>query len=191
MTTVTKSLNMLLLSTLILALLVMIVLGFMLGFAHPLPWILIGVLIIIPVIHDKIVARRFIKWSDDLSVGIDMVDEDHKKLLSLINQLQTAAHYQTDNSMIESTLNDLVDYTKYHFSREEQLMEKNNYPDLEQHKKQHEAMVKQVTQFINEYRTDNTRTIDNVISYLKTWLINHINGTDQQYVPYIKDKNLN
>jgi len=191
MTTVTKSLNMLLLSTLILALLVMIVLGFMLGFAHPLPWILIGVLIIIPVIHDKIVARRFIKWSDDLSVGIDMVDEDHKKLLSLINQLQTAAHYQTDNTLIESTLNDLVDYTKYHFSREEQLMEQNNYPDLTGHKEQHEAMVNQVTEFINEYRTDNTRTIDNVISYLKTWLINHIKGTDREYIPYIKDKNLN
>jgi len=191
MTTVTKSLNMLLLSTLILALLVMIVLGFMLGFAHPLPWILIGVLIIIPVIHDKIVARRFIKWSDDLSVGIDMVDEDHKKLLSLINQLQTAAHYQTDNTLIESTLNDLVDYTKYHFSREEQLMEQNNYPDLAGHKEQHEAMVNQVTEFINEYRTDNTRTIDNVISYLKTWLINHIKGTDREYIPYIKDKDLN
>jgi len=191
MLTVTKSLNMLLLSTLILALLVMIVLGFMLGFAHPLPWILIGVLIIIPVIHDKIVARRFIKWSEDLSVGIDMVDEDHKKLLSLINQLQTAAHYQTDNTLIESTLNDLVDYTKYHFSREEQLMEQNNYPDLAGHKEQHEAMVKQVTEFINEYRVDNTRTIDNVISYLKTWLINHIKGTDREYIPYIKDKNLN
>ena len=182
---------MLLLSTLILALLVMIVLGFMLGFAHPLPWILIGVLIIIPVIHDKIVARRFIRWSDDLSVGIDMVDEDHKKLLSLINQLQTAAHYQTDSTLIESTLNDLVDYTKYHFSREEQLMEKNNYPDLAEHKEQHTAMVKKVTEFINEYRADNTRTIDNVISYLKTCLINHIKGTDLEYSPYIKDKDLN
>lgn len=191
MSIVTKSLNMLLLSTLILALLVMIVLGFMLGFTHPLPWILIGVLIIIPVIHDKIVARRFIKWSDDLSVGIDLVDVDHKKLLSLINQLQTAVHYQTDSTLIESTLNDLIDYTKYHFSREEQLMEKNNYPDFEAHKEQHKAMVKQVTKFIDEYRVDNTRTIDNVISYLKTWLINHIKGTDQQYIPYIKDKDLN
>ena len=191
MSIVTKSINMLLLSTLILALLVMIVLVFMLGFTHPLPSILIGVLIIIPVIHDKIVARRFIKWSDDLSVGIDLVDVDHKKLLSLINQLQTAVHYQTDSTLIESTLNDLIDYTKYHFSREEQLMEKNNYPDFEVHKEQHKAMVKQVTKFIDEYRVDNTRTIDNVVSYLKTWLINHIKGTDQQYIPYIKDKDLN
>jgi hemerythrin len=181
---------MFLLSILILALLVMIVLGFMLGFNHPLPWILIIVLAIIPVIHDRIVARRFIKWTDKLSVGIDIIDTDHKKLLGMINQLQTAAHYQTDESLIESTLNDLIDYTKYHFSREEKLMLKNNYPDFETHKKQHDAMIKQVTKFINEYRIDKTRTIDNVILYLKTWLINHIHGSDQEYAPFIKDSNI-
>lgn len=188
MTTITKGLSMFLLSMLILGLLVMIVLGFMLGFSHPLPWILIAVLIIIPVVHDKIVSRRFIKWKDSLSVGIDIIDNDHKKLLGMINQLQTAAHYQTDDALIESTLNDLIDYTKYHFAREEQLMQKNNYPGFEAHKKQHEAMVQQVTQFINEYRIDKTRTIDNVILYLKTWLINHINGSDQEYTPFLKGK---
>jgi hemerythrin len=190
MTTVTKGVSMFLLSVLILALLVMIVLGFMLGFSHPLPWILIAVLIFIPVIHDKVVARRFIKWNDKLSVGIDIIDEDHKKLLGMINQLQTAAHYQTDDSLIESTLNELVDYTKYHFSREEKLMQKNNYPNFDSHKLQHEAMISQVTKFIDEYRVDQTRTIDNVIMYLKTWLINHINGSDQEYSPFIKDTDI-
>ena len=190
MTTVTKGFSMFLLSILILVLLVMIVLGFMLGFSHPLPWILLAVLIIIPLIHDRIVARRFIKWNDKLSVGIDIIDEDHKKLLGMINQLQTAAHYQTDEALIESTLNDLMDYTKYHFSREEKMMQKNNYPDFESHKLQHVAMINQVTGFINEYRVDKTRTIDNVIVYLKTWLINHINGSDQEYAPFIKDTNI-
>jgi len=190
MSTVTKGITMFLLSMLIMALLIMIVLGFMLGFTHPLPWILIGVLIAIPVIHDKIVSRRFIKWKNSFSVGIDIIDEDHKKLLGMINQLQTAAHYQTDDSLIESTLNELIDYTKYHFSREEQLMKNNNYPDYEAHKKQHEDMVRQITQFVNEYRVDKTRTVDNVILFLKTWLINHINGSDQKYSPYIKDAQL-
>lgn len=190
MSTVTKGITMFLLSMLIMGLLIMIVLGFMLGFGHPLPWVLIAVLIFIPVVHDKIVSRRFIKWKKSFSVGIDLIDEDHKKLLGMINQLQTAAHYQTDDALIESTLNELIEYTKYHFSREEQLMEKNNYPDYEEHKKQHEQMVNQVTQFINEYRVDKTRTIDNVVMYLKTWLVNHINGSDQKYTPYMKDTTL-
>jgi len=190
MSTVTRGISMFLISMLVMALLVMIVLGFMLGFGHPLPWILIGVLALIAVIHDRIVSRRFIQWTDSLSVGIDAIDNEHKKLLSMINQLQTAAHYKTDESLVESTLNDLIDYTKYHFSREEALMKKNNYPDYDAHKKTHEEMVKQVSQFIDEYRVDKTRTIENVILYLKTWLINHIKGSDQNYAPYIKDKNM-
>ncbi|MDH5766620.1 MAG: hypothetical protein OEZ38_11455, partial [Gammaproteobacteria bacterium] len=94
MSALSKNVSMFILSVLILALLVMIVLGFMLGFSHPLPWVLLVVLIVIPFIHDKIVAKRFVQWNDSLSVGNNDIDNDHKKLLSMINQLQTAVHYQ-------------------------------------------------------------------------------------------------
>ncbi len=188
MSTVTKGITMFLLSMLIMALLIMIVLGFMLGFGHPLPWILIGILILIPIIHDRIVSRRFIRWKESYSVGNKLIDDDHKKLLGMINQLQTAAHYQTDESLIESTLSDLIDYTKYHFSREEKLMEENSYPDFNDHVKEHKEMINRINTFISEYRDDKSRTIDNIVLFLKTWLINHINGSDQKYSPYLKDK---
>ncbi|MFW2373695.1 MAG: bacteriohemerythrin [Gammaproteobacteria bacterium] len=190
MTTLTKGISMFLLSALIMALLVMIVLGFMLGFTHPLPWILIGVLAIIPYIHDKIVSNRFVQWNDSLSVGIDSIDADHKRLLGMINQLQTAAHYHTDDEMIEKTLNELMAYTQYHFTREEEIMQANGYPDFDEHKQQHQNMVNEVSKFIDEYRVNKTRTIDNVTLFLKTWLINHIKGSDQEYAPYLKDKGI-
>ena len=186
MSATSKNVSMFVLSVLILALLVMIVMGFMLGFSHPLPWVLIIVLTVIPFIHDKIVAKRFIQWDPSFSVGHQDIDNDHKKLLSMINQLQTAIHYQTDDSQIEQTLNDLIDYTKYHFAREEKIMQDHNYPDFDDHKQQHDQMVKQVTKFIDEYRVDKTRTIENVLQFLKSWLINHINGSDQKYRPYLK-----
>jgi hemerythrin-like metal-binding protein len=185
MSTVTKGFSMLVLAILILALLVMIVLGFMLGFTHPLPWILIGVLVVIPWIHDKIVARRFVKWDDSMSVGVEAIDKDHKKLLGMINQLQTAAHYQTDAEQTGKILDELVAYTQYHFTREEGLMQEHHYPGFDAHKQQHDDMIKQVSKFIDEYRVDNTRTIENVALFLKTWLVNHINGSDQEYVPYL------
>lgn len=188
MSTVTKGISMLIVSILILGLLVMIVLGFMLGFSHPLPWVLIAVLMVIPIIHDKIIATRFVTWQDSYSVGIESIDTDHKKLLGLINQLQSAAHYKTDDQMIEDILNQLIDYTKYHFTREEGMMQDCEYPDFEAHKQQHEDMIKQVTKYIDEYRVDKTRTIEEVAVYLKTWLVNHINGTDQKYTPYLKGK---
>ena len=153
-----------------------------------LPWILIAVLIGIPFIHDKIISKRFVKWKDSYSVGVESIDNDHKKLLGMINQLQTAAHYSTDDTMVETILNELIDYTKYHFSREEGLMTESNYPNTQQHKQQHVEMITQVERFICEYRKNGTHTIDDVIQYLKSWLINHINGCDQDYSPYLKGK---
>jgi len=188
MSTLTKGISMFIVSVLILALLVMIVLGFMLGFGHPLPWVLIAVLVAIPFIHDRIVSRRFVEWHDSYSVGIDTIDDDHKKLLGMINQLQTAAHYKTDKTSIEEILNGLVDYTQYHFTREEGMMRESEYPDFDEHKKQHEEMISQVNKFVDEYRIDGTKTIEEVAMYLKTWLINHINGSDQKYAPYLKEK---
>ncbi len=188
MSIVTKGISMFILAVMILVLLVMIVLGFMLGFGHPLPWVLIGMLIIIPIIHDKIVSKRFVKWNDSYSVGIESIDNDHKKLLGMINQLQTASHYTTDDGMVDEILNELVEYTKYHFTREENMLKENNYPDYDVHKKQHEAMINQVSIFIDEYRVDSNRTIDDVIQYLKSWLINHINGCDQEYSSFLKGK---
>ncbi|MDH5473315.1 MAG: bacteriohemerythrin [Gammaproteobacteria bacterium] len=186
MSATSRNVSMLILSVLILTLLVMIVLGFMLGFSHPLPWVLIVVLTVIPFIHDKIIAKRFVEWKDAYSVGHKDIDLDHKKLLGMINHLQTAVHYQTDEDSIENTLNELIEYTKYHFSREEKIMQDHNYPGLDEHKQEHAQMVDQVTKFIDEYRVDKTRTIDNVLQFLKSWLINHINGSDQKYRPYLK-----
>ncbi len=188
MTKITNGINTLILTILMLTTLVMIILGFMLGFSHPLPWILISVVFIIPFIHDKIVAKRFIKWNDSYSVGIESIDNDHKKLLSMTNQLQTAAQYSTDDSMIENILNDMMYYTQYHFSREESLMQQCNYPGLDDHKRLHKAMITQISKFIDEYRIEKTKTIDDVTQFLKTWWINHINGNDQDYSPYLKGK---
>ena len=186
MSTITNGLSMLIVSILILTLFVMIVLGFMLGFSHPLPWVLIGIILIIPFIHNKIVSKRFVQWDESYSVGLDVIDDDHKKLLGMINQLQTASHYTTDDTMIEHILDDLIDYTKYHFLREEKIMLDCDYPELTAHKKLHQDMISQVTKFVDDYRLHKTRTIDEVTQYLKSWLINHINGSDKEYMPYIK-----
>ena len=79
-----------------------------------------------------------------------------------------------------------VDYTKYHFAREEELMRINQYPGYAAHKKLHENMTEKVSQYIEAYRIDKTQAIDHILLFLKTWLINHIKGSDQEYAPYLK-----
>jgi len=169
-------------------LIIMIALGFLLGPSHPLPWILIAVLVAIPYIHNRIVARRFVTWKDQYSVGIERLDADHKRLLNLINRLQMAADYYTGPGFVEESLDEVVDYTKNHFAREEELMEKYDYPDLEEHKRQHRKMVEKIDTLMEQFQQDPDRTIQELVQFLKQWLVNHINGTDQQYSAFLRDK---
>jgi len=183
-----KTLETILISTLILLLIVVTALSFMLGVSHPLPWGSLALLIIVIVLAKKITARRFLTWNDRYSVGVAAMDEDHKRLINLINQLQTAALYHTSDAYEQEAFDALIDYTKTHFQREEEMLEKHGYPDLEAHKKQHQAMIDKVSNLVSEYQQNADVTIDNTISYLKIWLIKHINGTDKEYSGFLNER---
>ena len=175
-------------SLLILTLIVAAILGLLAGPTSPITWLLIAILLVIPLIYRKIAASKFVEWKDEYSVGIDSIDQQHKKLLNLINQLQTAVDYSTGEEFERDALDELVDYTKTHFSYEEGLMRDNDYPDFEPHKAQHEKMFKKVGEVLAEYEQDHDTAMQNAADYLKDWLINHINGTDKQYSSYLIGK---
>ncbi|MCU7830839.1 MAG: bacteriohemerythrin [Candidatus Thiodiazotropha sp. (ex Myrtea sp. 'scaly one' KF741663)] len=164
--------------------------GFLFGIDNPIPWIMIAILVALPVIHKKMTSRKFVSWDNSLSVGIAVIDEEHQKLLTLINNLQTAVLYPTGESFERQALSELVDYTKYHFEREEKLMQDNGYPEYEQHKQQHEEMIAKVSVFLSKYENDRESTVDELTSFLKTWLIDHIAGTDQRYSQFLQDKGI-
>ena len=173
------------LSLLILTLIVAVILGLLAGPSSPITWFLIAILLVIPFLYKKMATSQFVEWKDEYSVGIDSIDQQHKKLLNLINQLQTAVDYSTGEEFERDALDELVDYTKTHFSYEEGLMRDNDYPDFEPHKLQHEEMFKKVGEVLAEYEKDQDTAMHNAAEYLKDWLINHINGTDKQYSSYL------
>ncbi len=175
-------------SLLILTLIVAAILGLLAGPDSPITWLLIAILVVIPFIHRKMASDQFVEWKDDYSVGIDSIDQQHKKLLNLINQLQTAVDYSTGEQFEREALDELVDYTKTHFTYEEGLMRDNDYPDFEPHKAQHEKMFEKVREVLAEYEQDQDTAMANVAEYLKDWLINHINGTDKEYSSYLIGK---
>ena len=175
-------------SLLILTLIVAAILGLLAGPDSPITWLLIAILVVIPFIHKRMASEQFVEWKDDYSVGIDSIDQQHKKLLNLINQLQTAVDYSTGEQFEREALDELVDYTKTHFTYEEGLMRDNNYPDFEPHKAQHEKMFEKVREVLAEYEQDQDTAMANAAEYLKDWLINHINGTDKEYSSYLIGK---
>ncbi len=185
-----KKLKAFALAFLLLTLITGILLGFTLGLTHPLPWVLVIALALVITLNKKSTESQFVTWKDEYSVGIKAIDDDHKMLLKLINQLQTSSLYYTGEDFDKTALNELLEYTKFHFSREEKMMEENGYPGFEAHRKQHVNMTDEVVRKVNEYEADSEKTVEDLLDYLKKWLINHIGGTDKKYSAFLIEKGL-
>ncbi len=164
--------------------------GFLFGITNPVPWIMIAILVTLPFIHKQIVARRYLAWNERLATGITAIDNDHRKLVGLINNLQTAVYYPTGEAFERQAIHELVEYTLYHFSREEKWMEQAGYPELDSHKQEHRQMVAKVEEFMSAYEQDREKTVEEMLAFLKSWLFNHIAISDQQYVPFMKAKGI-
>jgi len=169
---------------------VAIFLGFLSSMANPISWILIAVLVLIPILYKKKSNQNQVKWREEYSVGIAHIDDDHKKLISLLNNFTIAYDYAMSEDFEKKALEELVSYTKYHFEREEKLLQDNNYPDFEAHKAQHQVMIAQVEEFVLLYNEKGHDALDEISKFLTNWLINHINGTDKQYSHHLNERGI-
>ena len=185
MSMISRTINMFLLSILIMALLIIVILSFMLGFSHPLPWIVIGVLVTIGIIHDKLLKKKQLVWQDSMATGIELIDHDHQRLIMLINMFQEATEFHISERKVQLALDEGIRYTKYHFNREEQLMALNNYPGFKEHQLQHQQMIDEIDIYMKEYRSDPDVALEHILQFLQSWLMNHIKGNDRQYIPYL------
>jgi hemerythrin len=122
-----------------------------------------------------------ITWSDDLSVSIREIDDQHRKLIGLINNLHDAMKSGQAKNVMEKTFADLADYAVYHFKTEEQYMEKFHYPEYQTHKLAHTAFVKKVTQFQADFKAGKLGISMDLMNFLREWLTTHIKGTDKNY----------
>ncbi len=159
-----------------------------LGISNPVPWLFLIAIIAIVLWLRKREKSSFVVWNDEYSVGIKQIDEDHQKLLNLINQFQTAVYYNTGKRFEQESLDELVNYTRTHFAREEKLMQDHDYPDFDAHLAQHKAMIAKVDQFIQAHRDNGHKALQDTADYLRDWLINHINGTDKKYSEYLRSR---
>jgi hemerythrin len=167
---------------------VVIFLGFLSSFSNPVSWVLIGVLLLIPFFYKKTEQASKIRWKEEYSVGITHIDQDHKKLINLLNQFTIAYDHAMSEDFEKKALEELIEYTQYHFDREEKLMRENDYPDFEAHKAKHQEMIEQVSTFVELYNEKGHDAMQEISEFLTVWLINHINGTDKEYTQYLNDK---
>lgn len=134
----------------------------------------------------------FLTWKDEYLTNISELDIQHQKLVALINNFYAdLLKYQNNDQkkeLIIQTLNELVDYSCYHFEAEENLMQKYEYPGYAHHKEEHERFKTQVTQFMKEQNETKHVAPFPIVVFLRDWLTAHIMKTDKQYGPYLTEK---
>jgi hemerythrin len=126
------------------------------------------------------------EWKAEYSVGIASIDGQHQNLFALARELYSAMSSGHGKSAVRPILDRLVQYTKVHFGHEERLMVQHNYPDLAEHKKQHDALTKRVVEFQADYEAGKVAMTIQLLQFLKTWLEHHIRESDGAYSPYMK-----
>jgi hemerythrin-like metal-binding protein len=132
---------------------------------------------------------KLINWSRSYSVGVGQMDSEHQRLIDIINNLYSAMRSGRSKDAIGSILGELIDYTKTHFAHEERLMKESGYEGFDEQKRAHEALIRQVMETQQKY-LEGTALGQEVMSFLKNWLINHIQGLDKRYGPVMNKKGI-
>lgn len=129
-------------------------------------------------------------WSDILEVNISQIDNQHKKLVSMINELHDAMKLGKGKEVMAKILNGLIQYTATHFKTEEDLFARYGYPDTAAHKREHIAFVGKVKEFKQGFDAGKLSVTLEVMNFLSKWIQQHIKGSDMKYAPFFQEKGL-
>lgn len=124
-------------------------------------------------------------WDESLSVDIQEVDEDHRRLVDLFNILNHSVADGDATNYIEAVMEELICCTAWHFRHEERLMLKYNYKGFEEHKKEHQELVDSAKELQQKLVLEGKPVSDKDIEFLEHWLVGHILGADMEMASYL------
>lgn len=126
------------------------------------------------------------EWTEAMSVGVQALDSDHKCLVRIINLLGEVHDSKEASRTIEMVLDTLMLYGRFHFAREEQVMEACEYPGKSFHASEHQGFARYVTTLRERYgRKADTEMAGELLEYLTGWLRHHILIQDMAFKPYV------
>ncbi len=130
------------------------------------------------------------QWNQEYSVNVGQLDEQHKKLVEMINTLDNSMKSGDRIETIRVILDELLDYTAYHFETEERLLVQYGYPRVENHRKEHDALSWRVLDLRTRFDSGAGVEAKEILDFLTDWLKNHILFSDKQYGSFLNSKGL-
>jgi hemerythrin len=125
-------------------------------------------------------------WTDEFSVGIARIDEQHRRLVDMINKLISDPTATSRSETVSDVLGEMTDYVKMHFAYEEKLMGEHGYPQLGEQVKEHRAFQEDTAKFCMAAAVHLDRVPEMLMEHLSQWLVHHILEVDMAYRPFFQ-----
>jgi hemerythrin len=129
-----------------------------------------------------------VTWDNKLQINVPQMDNQHRKLIDMINNLHDAMKQGKGNDQLGPIFDGLIAYTREHFASEERFLQSINYPSLNQHKELHRKFVQTVQDKYNEFKQGKAGMAKIVLDLLYNWLIKHIQTVDAEYGKFANSK---
>jgi len=134
--------------------------------------------------------KDMVVWDEKYATGIELIDSQHKELFSLTNELFRAC--MGDNEALKGvfmgTMERMVNYVRFHFGAEQQLLQRINYPGYQEHKKQHDKLVRDILDAVSAHNKGEKFVANQFVRTMRDWILGHIAIADKQYAVFIADQ---
>jgi len=132
-----------------------------------------------------------IKWDDKYSVDISIIDEEHKEFIDIINKAVAIKENNGNQEEVREVLYKMIKHALKHFATEETYMKKFNFPEFQLHRNEHLDFTNKTFDNLNKIIMGDYQVANEILEYLKQWLVNHIHGTDRKYIDCFNKNGLN
>lgn len=124
------------------------------------------------------------KWRQSYETGVSEMDQQHQKLIELMNRLYSAMRDKESRAQIQDVLSEMNTYAEQHFEQEEALLKEKEYPEYESHAAAHQSYRDTLKTLMDD--TDKEQQVQEVYTFLRHWWMDHIVGVDKQYGAFLK-----
>jgi hemerythrin len=132
-----------------------------------------------------VLKQVVLEWDERFSVGVDEIDLQHKKLISLLNKLNRALKSGAGHSTASDIIQELASYALLHFKTEEHYMQQVEHLNFAEHKAEHESFARQVLKFNDDLKQHNVLLGVEILFFLRDWVVDHITQVDAKMKPYL------